>query len=162
MLRPYLKADPEAYIFNPADSVSEEYAARRASRKTPIHYGNSPGTNRRRWPKRQAGERYDVNAYRRAIERGCERAFNMPDDLKRCPKDTAEEKATRAAKRAEWHAQHCWTPHQLRHTAATRLRGIYQDLESVQVILGHKTLEATQIYAKKSAELAKRIAAEHG
>ena len=46
VLRPSLKSDPDACIFNPADSVAQEYAGRHSARKTPAGYGNSPGTMR--------------------------------------------------------------------------------------------------------------------
>lgn len=54
-----------------------------------------------------------------------------------------------------------WTPHQLRHTAATEIRAKY-GIEAAQVYLGHATLEAAQIYAEKSEQLAKKIAGEIG
>jgi hypothetical protein len=47
------------------------------------------------------------------------------------------------------------------HTAATNLRKEY-GLEAAQVILGHKTLTVTQIYAEKNVEAAQRIMAEVG
>jgi integrase len=58
-------------------------------------------------------------------------------------------------------AVRCWTPHQLRHTAATRLREQY-GLEAAQVILGHKTLSVTEIYAEKNVAAAQRIMGEVG
>jgi len=42
-----------------------------------------------------------------------------------------------------------WHPHQLRHNAATQLRKEY-GLEAAQVILGHKTITVTQVYAEKN------------
>ena len=77
VLKPFLKDDPGAYIFSPDDAVAARLARRHAARKTPLAYGNSPGTNTRRSPKRQPRDRYTVASYRRAIERGCERAFGM-------------------------------------------------------------------------------------
>jgi site-specific recombinase XerD len=52
-------------------------------------------------------------------------------------------------------------PHQLRHNAATFLRKEY-GLEAAQVILGHRTLSVTEIYAAKNVEAAKRIMGEVG
>jgi integrase len=86
-----------------------------------------------------------------------------------CRKDaTPEERAEHAKREVEkcvrrnaWHAAHSWHPHQLRHNAATRLRKEY-GLEAAQVILGHKTLEVTEIYAEKNVAAAMRIMAEVG
>jgi integrase len=69
-----------------------------------------------------------------------------------------------ANKQAEWRAwrrKHRWHPHQLRHSAATVIRKHF-GIEAAQVVLGHATLAATQIYAEKNADAAKRIAAEVG
>ena len=52
-------------------------------------------------------------------------------------------------------------PHQLRHNAATRLRKDY-GLEAAQVILGHKTLAVTEIYAEKNLQAAQKIMGEVG
>lgn len=42
--------------------------------KTPLKWGNCPGTNRRRRPKRRPGTAYTTASYRRAIARACGRA----------------------------------------------------------------------------------------
>ncbi len=44
-----------------------------------------------------------------------------------------------------------FTPHQLRHTFATRLMRV-TDIRTVQVLLGHKNLSSTQIYTHPSTE----------
>ena len=46
-----------------------------------------------------------------------------------------------------------WHPHQLRHNAATRLRGDY-GLDVAQTVLGHAKLDTTQVYAAVSREKA--------
>jgi len=56
---------------------------------------------------------------------------------------------------------HHWHPHQLRHNAATRLRKHY-GLEAAQVILGHSTMDTTEMYAEQDAETAMKIMAEVG
>jgi integrase len=75
--------------------------------------------------------------------------------------DTREARDRRRAARAAWSVAHVWHPHQLRHTAATRLRREF-GLEAAQVILGHKTLKVTEIYAEKNVEAAQRIMATAG
>lgn len=119
----------------PIFSPAEAAAERRALRlriKTPLSCGNVPGSNVKKAPKRKPRNSYDVASYRRAIARAAERA-QVPT----------------------------WHPHQLRHNAATNLRKTY-GLEAAQVILGHRTLSVTEIYAEKNVEAAQRIMAAVG
>src|SRR5205814_1007052 len=98
-------------------------------------------------PERMPGEHYTNESYRRAVSRGCDRAdavakggIIIGDDERVIPR---------------------WHPHQLRHNAATDLRRRF-GLEAAQVMLGHRTLSVTEIYAEKNVEAAMRIAAEVG
>jgi integrase len=50
-----------------------------------------------------------------------------------------------------------WTPLQIRHTVATQVRRTH-GLEGAQAVLGHSTLDATQIYAEKRDDLARSVA----
>lgn len=50
-----------------------------------------------------------------------------------------------------------WTPLQIRHTVATQIRQTH-GLEGAQAVLGHSTLDATQIYAEKRDDLARSVA----
>jgi integrase len=54
-----------------------------------------------------------------------------------------------------------FTPHWLRHTAATRLREQF-GAEAAQVLLGHARLDMTELYAQKSVKLAVEVAAKVG
>ncbi len=54
-----------------------------------------------------------------------------------------------------------WTPNQLRHNCATRLRKEY-GLEASRVVLGHAKVGATEIYAEIDEEKAMRIMQEVG
>ena len=47
-------------------------------------------------------------------------------------------------------------PHQLRHNAATRLRKEF-GLDVAQVVLGHKRLEVTQVYAERDLDRARDV-----
>ena len=47
LLRPLLKADPDAYLFSPAQVMAERFAARRAARKTKVQPGRASPTSRR-------------------------------------------------------------------------------------------------------------------
>ncbi len=69
-----------------------------------------------------AGERYQENSYRNALQRAAKRA--------------GVEK---------------WFPNQLRHTRATEIRKEF-GLEAAQVILGHEKADVTQIYAESDKQ----------
>ena len=56
VLRPYLLRPDEAYCFAPAESEKQRLEARHVARKTPLAYGNTPGSNRKSRPK-APGER---------------------------------------------------------------------------------------------------------
>jgi integrase len=79
---------------------------------------------RKRNPRRSPGEHYMSGSYRRAVERACE--------LAGVPK---------------------WTPLQLRHLAATRVRKEL-GVEAASAILGHQDTAVTQRYAERDATLA--------
>ncbi len=75
----YLVRAADAYCFSPADSEAKRLAERHANRTARLCCGNRPGTNRVAKPKRTPGDRYEVDAYRRAITRACELAFPAPE-----------------------------------------------------------------------------------
>ena len=115
----YLARDAQAHCFRPCDSEAKRLSQRHEARTVPVSCGNVPGTNRVAKPKRQPGEVYDVDAYRRAIHRACDKA-----GVER------------------------WSPNRLRHTTATAIRKEF-GLEAAQVILGHSTAAITQVYAER-------------
>ncbi len=51
------------------------------------------------------------------------------------------------------------SPHVLRHTAAMRLRHAGVDLPSISLVLGHESLQSTQIYTHADIELKERVLA---
>jgi integrase len=81
---------------------------------------------------RKIGDRYTSDSYRKAIARACRKA-DIPN----------------------------WTPHQLRHNAATLIRREF-GLDAAQVILGHATANVTQIYADLDKERARKVIGEIG
>lgn len=133
ILRPFL-TDRALHLplFAPAEAIAELRAKRHADRRTPSSCGNNIGTNRVVRPRRKAGERYTVPSYGRAIKYACAKAGI-----------------------AGWH------PHQLRHSYATNVRRAH-GLEAAQVLLGHHTLSATQVYAERDEASAKAIASKVG
>jgi integrase len=149
ILRPYLLRAAEAYCFSPVDSERKRLALRHERRRIPIQYGNRPGSRHlRKKPRRPAGEKYDPDAYRRAITRACDKAFPAPEDLN--PEEVNQ-----------WREKHRWAPNQLRHAAATELRKRF-GLEAAQVVLGHSMADVTQIYAERDMGKATAVAREVG
>lgn len=86
---------------------------------------------RRKWTPRtgrKVGDSYTTGTYRQAIRRACVRAGIEP-----------------------------WTPHQIRHAAATRLRAS-EGIEAARTVLGHATLTAALVYAEADLSRAAEIA----
>ncbi len=154
----YLARDAEAYCFQPRDSEAKRLAERHADRSTPLSCGNRPGTNRKRRPRRQAGECYSTCTYRRAIYRACDKAFPHAKlgSILRTTFSDSEKKQLRA-----WQRKQQWAPNQLRHSAATEVRREF-GLEAAQVILGHSAADVTQIYAERDLAKGIEVAAKIG
>lgn len=148
ILAPYLLRDADAYCFSPRESDARRRAVLHSKRKTPLSYGNRPGTNRRRKPQHQPGEKYVPTAVNRALTRACDKA----DAAARADRPEIEA-GTRLVPR--------WFPYQLRHSAATELRKRY-GLETAQVVLGHAKADVTQIYAERDLKKAADVIREVG
>ena len=166
ILRPYLLREKETHCFNPMDSEKKRREELHASRSTPPSYGNRPGTNCKRKPKRSAGEQYTADSYRRAIHRACDFAFPAPEPL--CRRDdeslgqwldrlTVKQKADLE----KWQSEHRWSPNRLRHSAGTEIRKRF-GLEGAQVVLGHASANVTQVYAERDLQKAVEIMREVG
>ena len=131
ILKPYLLRGADDACFSPQESERQRLEAKHEKRVTPPSYGNSPGTNRTRRPKRQPGTSFTTGSYARAIQYACRRG-----------------------QLTHWH------PNQLRHSAATAVRKEF-GIDAASVLLGHSSLDVTQIYAEKDTskaiEIARRI-----
>ena len=161
MLREFLRDRPvNSCLFSPADAEAERLTALHSGRRTPLSYGNRPGTNRQVDPRRKPGEGYTVGTYRQAIWRACDQAFPPPTHLVRGrvpgqrgdrTETAAEWKARLGPERQKelhaWRVARRWHPHQLRHNAATYIRKEF-GIEVARVILGHRTAAVTEIYAE--------------
>ncbi len=95
VLKPWLRADRQAYLFSPKEAVAERQAERRRQRRTPMT-PSQQARQRKGTPGRPPGECYTTQTYHHAVQRGCQRAGVPP-----------------------------WHPHQLRHTRATTIRQVY-------------------------------------
>jgi integrase len=146
ILKPYLLRDAESFCFSPADSERQRKRKMREQRKSKVQPSQCDRSKPR--PQAKPGKRYKKDAYARAIQRGCEKAFPVPEGL------TEEEQAA-------WQTDHRWSPNQLRHAAATEIRRRF-GLEAAQVVLGHSRADVTQVYAERDNGLAAKIMGEVG
>jgi integrase len=146
ILKPYLLRDAESFCFSPAESQRRRTCEMRENRKSKVPPSQHDRSKAR--PQVKPGERYLKDAYARAIQRACDRAFLPPAELNEDD-------------RAKWRKQHRWSPNQLRHATATIIRRRF-GLEGAQVILGHSRADVTQVYAARDNSLAARIMSEVG
>lgn len=177
ILKRYLRTDLDAPLFSPAAAEADRRLKQHAARKTPMSCGNRPGSCKTRKRKRPTGHRYTVASFCRAIKYGCAARWPAPEretverlarELKR-PGLTLRDARKKVLKDNPKLAEtikahdkaHSFHPHQLRHTAATRLRKEF-GIEAAQVMLGHKTIRITELYAEKNLDAARKIAAEVG
>ncbi len=72
ILRKYLKADPDAYLFSPAEQARQIKEQKRTNRKTPVQPSQVDRSNPN--ATRKPGKRYTPRSVNQAIERGCIRA----------------------------------------------------------------------------------------
>lgn len=147
-IRPFLSTDLSACIFSPIRSENERREMMHTSRQTPLSCGNKPGSNRKRHPKWGAKAKYSTGTFAAAIAYACRRAFPAPDGLE-------------GDDLKQWHRDHKWTPHQLRHGFATEVRRSF-GLEASQVSLGHASASITEIYAERDQRLALEVASKIG
>ncbi len=149
ILRPWLRADPSAFLFSPREATEERLAGRRAARKTPLTPSQRART-RKAQPVRSPGERYDARSYAHAVSAACVRAFPHP---RISEARGAELTPAQHEELAEWGRRHHWHPSQLRHNAATRLRKEF-GLDTARAVLGHASTAVTEVYAELDSEKA--------
>lgn len=140
VLTRYLLRGADDCLFRPCDTLAKQMRERAEARTTKATYGNRPGSNRVRKPKRQPGEKYLRHSYARAIERACDKAFPAPPEVKSDP-----------AKLKQWQADHRWAPNRLRHSRGTEIRAKF-DIESASSVLGHSQISTTEIYAEQDEQ----------
>lgn len=143
IIRGYLKANPEAFLFSPAESVRRFRERQRANRKSKVQPSQRDRAKRK--PKKQPGDRYEVSTYGQRIRVGIQKA------------NAAARKANPENPTLLPH----WHPHQLRHACATRLRKDF-GLDAARVILGHRSPKITEIYAEADYGKAREIMAKIG
>jgi integrase len=163
-IKPFLTLDTQAFLFSPRDGMKRLFAEKRARRRSKVQ--PSQRCRAKANPKVRPRERYTVCSYGRAIAKACDRAFPAPAPLCRADGETIAEWRARLTpeQRAElktWRIAHRWHPHQLRHTAATKLRKEF-GLDIARVILGHRSPQITELYAELDVERAADVMARIG
>jgi integrase len=134
ILKPWLRDEPDEFLFQPREARQKQNAERRAQRKTalwPSHIAHQ-AKKKKLMPNRVARDHYDRHSYARAIARACKKA-GVPH----------------------------WHPHQLKHNCGTDVKKKY-GLEGSRAYMGHTKLSTTEIYAEKDMELVEKIALEMG
>ena len=130
VLLPIIGKRTEGYIFRPIDALHYDKERRAVGA---VHTKKQPSriardAERAKNPKREFGEYYDFNAYRKAVYRACDRAGVAR-----------------------------WFPYQLRHTGVT-LIGLEHGVEAAQHTAGHRDIKTTLRYFHGENEIAKRVA----
>ncbi len=158
IIKKYLNRPADSYCFSPIEAMDQRIEKRANARLTPKNQGNRVGYTKQTRIAKKARKRhtrlknvsdcYVTTSYGRAILYGCRLAFPAPSGL--------SEKQIK-----EWHRQHKWSPNQLRHSAATRIRKAH-GLEAASVILGHSELGVTQVYAEADRDKAIAISKSDG
>jgi integrase len=144
VLTPWLnESGPDGFLFSPRRAVELRNQVRAENRKTP-RWSSHMRRNvikRKAKPKKRPGERYCTQSLGKAInyaiqkaDRAERRKIDPNDDRLRVPIN-------------ERIVPH-WHQHQLRHTAATRLRKEF-GIELARIVLGHSSAQVTTIYAEQ-------------
>jgi integrase len=153
IVRQHLKPSVEAFLFSPREAMEALWQERRKRRRTKVQ--PSQVCRKKARPKRKPGERYTVDSYRAAIQRGIEVA-NRVSLCDTCKVPGVEQlcKACQAKQIPQWH------PHQLRHAKATEIRR-EAGLDAARAVLGHRTPAITEVYAEidigKAAEVMQKL-----
>lgn len=135
IVKPWLRKNLSEPLWQPREA-RQEWLAAHGNAAVPVG-------------KFQAGYQYNAMSYGRAIERACEKAFGCPVHLRRQYTPRKADDADQIKKdAADWREANCWSPNQLRHTAATRIREAY-GIEIARIILGHTNSFTTEIYAEQ-------------
>src|SRR5262249_23287517 len=92
VLRPWLRADPAEYLFQPREARAHFHAQRRRRRRAPLT-PRPAGRRPKKSPRKAPGARYTSASYARAVGAACAKA-GVPR----------------------------WSPNRLRHTFATEVR----------------------------------------
>lgn len=144
VLAPFLRRPKDRPLFTPAEAVAEMERRKRAERRTPLYPSHAARYERQRAekPDRNDGDVYTSRTLNRAITR-------------------AVKAANRARAEGGLMPIPNWTPYQLRHAAATRIKRDH-GLEAVRVLLGHSSATMAEHYAEDDLAKARDVMAQAG
>ena len=153
----FLKADPQAYLFDPRDVVDAHHAERAAEAEVEAHpFGGRQEARRRR---AMVMPIITTGGHTARPSSGPAIGPSRIPPLSGCkPSDLTDDQR---GELEAWRREHRWSPLQLRHTAATVVRSRF-GLEASQVVLGHAKADVTQIYAERDLAKAHAVMAEIG
>jgi integrase len=140
VLRGWLTADTQSFLFSPKRNREEQLEERRENRKSPMWPSHVRHQLRKRAknPRRKPGDHYHPTSYARAIARAIEK-----------------HNQTNGNPIPKWH------PHQLRHLRATELRREF-GLDVARAVLGHRSPQVTEFYAELDLARAAEAMAKMG
>ena len=164
LLTPFLRPNVSDHLFSPADAEIVRRAEQRRRRKSKVQPSRRDRSKRN--AKRKPHYRYTVASYRRAIARGCEKAFPPTGPLAKRGGETVAAWRVRLtdqqkAELSAWQKLHLWYPHQLRHSFATLVRRQF-GLDAARAVLGHSSPIVTEVYAEIDRSKASEVARELG
>lgn len=146
ILEPWLERYPTGFLFAPDRAEHARHKLQRQHRKTPLWPSHQ---RRKRAPQpRVFRDHYSTSSYARAVAYGCEKSNAKAE------KDAFERGEPKP------NPVH-WTPNQLRHTAATRIRREF-GIEMARVVLGHSSAVTSEIYAEIDLGKAAAVMAKLG
>jgi integrase len=154
VLKSWLKTDLQAYLFSPAERMAAHRIELRKKRKTKVQ--PSQRDRSKRHPRKEPGDRYCTLSYGRAITYGIEKA-NAAAACEACQDKKAADRCEACQSKTIPH----WSPHRLRHTAATFIRKEF-GLDAARAVLGHRTPAVTEVYAELDAGKAIEVAEKVG
>jgi integrase len=149
IVTPWLRTDLAAYLFSPAEVAEAFYADKRRNRRTPMTPSHK-SRRRVKVPKKAPGDHCTTVSYGRAIAKACDCAFPHPTLSALKFKELTPEQRDELKR---WRRAQRWHGHQLRHSAATRLRKEFGS-DVARVILGHSSPVVTEVYAELDREKA--------
>jgi integrase len=160
VLRPWLRADPQEYLFRPKEGRAAYNAERRKKRKskvTPSRALRQPNQN----PKKAPRDRYTVSTYDQAVAAGCRTAHCLT--CAACHRRDGEKRRDWLARIAQCEVlkSHYWHPNRLRHSMATDIRH-EAGLDAARAVLGHRSPQITEIYAAIDMVKAAQVVQQFG
>lgn len=139
VLAPFLLRAADAFCFSPREAMEKD----RQKKDQKVKFGG-----------RGPGDCYNSGSYRHAVRAGID-TWNKACEQAETLAQLLGVKVEGIRRVTPWH------PHQLRHAAGTRVRAHFGP-DAARAVLGHESLDATEIYAELSLEKAQEVALKIG